>query len=109
MTRIDPGARTSVAERAFAVAYDPLMAMAERGGLGRIRRRLIAPLNGRVVEVGAGTGTGANIALYPASVELTVCEPALSMRQHLERLTPTHAVTAIGPRRRRRRWPAWPA
>ena len=78
-----PEPQPSLAERAFAIAYDPLTAIAERGSLGRIRRQLITPLTGRVVEIGAGTG--ANIAHYRPPVDLTVCEPAQPMRRRLER------------------------
>ena len=96
MTRSQPGApepRPSLAERAFALAYDPLTAMAERGGLGRIRRQLIAPLAGRVVEIGAGTG--ANLAHYRPAVDLTACEPAQPMRRRLERAVSGRPGTEI--------------
>ncbi|HEY2267715.1 MAG TPA: class I SAM-dependent methyltransferase [Streptosporangiaceae bacterium] len=49
-----------------------------RGGLGH-RRRLVAGLSGRVVEVGAGHGP--NFALYPPQVtEVIAVEPDASMR-----------------------------
>jgi ubiquinone/menaquinone biosynthesis C-methylase UbiE len=85
--------RPSLVERAFALAYDPVMALAERGDLGRIRHRLITPLNGRVVKVGAGTG--ANIAHYRSPVDLTVCEPVQPMRRRLERAASGRPGTRI--------------
>ena len=83
----------SLTERAFALAYDPSTAIAERGSIGRIRRRLMTPLTGRVVEIGAGTG--ANIAHYRPPVDLTVCEPAQPMRRRLERAVSGRPGTEI--------------
>ncbi|MFR9802410.1 class I SAM-dependent methyltransferase [Pseudonocardia sp. RS010] len=89
----EPEQRPGLAERAFAAAYDPLTALAERRVLGRVRRRLITPLSGRVVEIGAGTG--ANLAYYGSHVDLTVCEPALPMRRRLERAVSDRPATTV--------------
>jgi SAM-dependent methyltransferase len=88
-----PQLRPTLAERAFAAAYDPVTALAERRTLGRIRRQLITPLTGRVVEIGAGTG--ANLAYYRSQIDLTVCEPAQPMRARLERATSGRPATAV--------------
>ncbi|MEU3843693.1 class I SAM-dependent methyltransferase [Streptomyces sp. NPDC028635] len=68
----------------FAVTYDRMMAKTERQGLHDLRRRLIAEADGRVLEIGGGTG--ANLALYGKRVEsLTVTEPEPAMVRRLER------------------------
>ena len=63
----------------MAAFYDRFMAKTEDAGLREWRRALLAPLEGTVVE--AGAGTGANIALYPDAVERVVLtEPDPHMR-----------------------------
>lgn len=52
----------------LAPGYDRALWLAERLLLRRLRRRLLAGLSGRVLEI--GVGTGANLALYPPEVEL---------------------------------------
>src|SRR5665811_203659 len=56
-----------------AAVYDALMWPFERAALGAWRRRLAAPARGRVLEVGAGTGT--QLRWYPAGAEVTALEP----------------------------------
>ena len=71
-------------DRLFAAGYDPVLARAERAGLTALRRELLAPLSGHVVELGAGTG--ANLGHHPADVtQLTLCEPVPAMLGRLER------------------------
>jgi len=71
-------------DRLFAVAYDPILAGAERAGLGRARAELLRSARGRTLEIGAGTG--ANLAHVPPAVtELILTEPAAAMRERLER------------------------
>lgn len=68
----------SVRDRLFARVYDRVVAPMEEAGLRDWRRALLADLSGTVVELGAGTG--ANLGLYPATVErlvLTEPEPAM--------------------------------
>jgi ubiquinone/menaquinone biosynthesis C-methylase UbiE len=70
--------------RLLALTYDRLMARGERAGLADLRARLLADANGRVLEVGAGTGL--NLSRYPDAVtELTLTEPDASMLHRLER------------------------
>lgn len=56
-----------------AVIYDPVMRMAERGKLGRIRKELLSGVHGDVVEIGAGTG--ADFSYYPAHARVLALEP----------------------------------
>ncbi len=72
--------------RLFAAIYDRSLKSTEEGGLGQMRRELLAGARGRVVEIGAGTGV--NIDLYPEGVEsLALVEPdphmARRLRAHL--------------------------
>jgi ubiquinone/menaquinone biosynthesis C-methylase UbiE len=67
--------------RGFSALYDRLFKATEEAGLRRMRRELVAAAKGRVLELGAGTG--ANVQLYPESVEelvLTEPDPHMSKR-----------------------------
>jgi ubiquinone/menaquinone biosynthesis C-methylase UbiE len=67
-----------------ALVYDRMSATAEDAGLRELRRGLLADAQGRVLEIGGGTG--ANLLLYTAAVEsLTVTEPERPMLRRLER------------------------
>jgi ubiquinone/menaquinone biosynthesis C-methylase UbiE len=72
-----------------ATVYDAVIAPAELLGLRRLRRELVAPLRGRILELGAGTGK--NLPHYSAEVdELVLLEPDPHMRLRLRRkLHPT--------------------
>lgn len=64
--------------RAFAQIYNTAFILAERRGLRRVRRDLVAQSKGRVVEIGAGTGL--NLDYYSESVsELVLTEPSPHM------------------------------
>ena len=70
--------------RIFAAGYDRFMAGTEKAGLRDRRRALLQSADGRVIEIGAGTG--ANLDLYGDGVaELTLTEPEEQMAQRLER------------------------
>lgn len=56
--------------RLFAAIYDPFMRKSEESCLQDWRHALLASLEGRVLEIGAGTG--ANLAHYPTSLERLV-------------------------------------
>src|SRR4249920_3343261 len=74
----------SLRSRFFAATYDRMSARAEKAGLRELRRNLLAQAEGRVLEIGAGTGT--NLAHYGPGVDsLTVTEPERPMLQRLER------------------------
>jgi SAM-dependent methyltransferase len=68
-------------DRVFALLYDPVTAAAERAGLGAARRQLLSTVEGRVLEVGAGTG--ANAEHYPPATDVTYTEPDAHMAKRL--------------------------
>ncbi|MGW0334919.1 class I SAM-dependent methyltransferase [Streptomyces sp. NPDC003011] len=65
----------------FARYYARISVGAEsRMGMGSVRRRLLAGLSGRVIEIGAGNGL--NFAHYPGTVaEVVAIEPERVLRQ----------------------------
>ncbi len=66
----------------FATAYALVSSLAERAGLAKIRRRLLLSANGRVLELGAGTGL--NLAHYPSTARSVVAtEPDAAMLRRL--------------------------
>lgn len=66
-------------ERFFARIYDPFMEKFESRYLAHRRRRLIAPLQGLILE--AGSGTGVNFHHYNAKARVHAVEPSHSMIQ----------------------------
>lgn len=79
--RGDGVVRDAVHHPLFARYYARVSVAAEsRMGMARVRRRLLAGLSGRVVEVGAGNGL--NFAHYPGSVaEVVAIEPERRLRR----------------------------
>jgi ubiquinone/menaquinone biosynthesis C-methylase UbiE len=68
--------------RLFARMYDRTFKAAEEAGLRQMRRDLLATAEGRVLELGAGTG--ANLELYPDAVlEIAAVEPDPHMAKQL--------------------------
>jgi ubiquinone/menaquinone biosynthesis C-methylase UbiE len=78
-----PGRWARVWGRCFAALYDPLFWRTERRGNAARRAHLNGQAEGRVVELGAGTGL--NLAHYRPDVELVVTEPHEPMARRLER------------------------
>jgi ubiquinone/menaquinone biosynthesis C-methylase UbiE len=75
----------------FARVYDPLLASAERGMLGRLRAELLAEVAGHVLVVGAGTG--ADLRHLPLdATQLTLVEPSAPMRDRLRKAVPSRLV-----------------
>jgi ubiquinone/menaquinone biosynthesis C-methylase UbiE len=75
-----PAARHPV----FARVYGRLAAAGERHGLAEVRAELLAGTTGRVLEVGAGSGS--NFAHYPAAVtQVVAVEPEPHLRAQAER------------------------
>jgi ubiquinone/menaquinone biosynthesis C-methylase UbiE len=68
--------------RVFAAMYDRCFKAAEDAGLRQMRSELLAEAEGRVLELGAGTG--ANLSLYPHDVEeIAALEPDPHMAKQL--------------------------
>lgn len=67
--------------RIFAAAYDPCVARAERAGIAKERRALLAGVQGRVLEIGAGTGL--NVDHYPVGSDVVYTEPDRHMAKRL--------------------------
>jgi ubiquinone/menaquinone biosynthesis C-methylase UbiE len=77
----------------FARIYSKVAEMSERRGGSEHRRRLLAGLSGRVVEVGAGSG--ANFSHYPVSVsEVIAVEPERYLRERAKRAA-VHAPVPV--------------
>jgi ubiquinone/menaquinone biosynthesis C-methylase UbiE len=79
--------------RAFAALYDRVMRPAENAGMRARRQALVAQARGRTLEVGAGTGL--NLPLYPAGLELVLTEPDPDLGKRLrDRAAGRHPVIA---------------
>jgi ubiquinone/menaquinone biosynthesis C-methylase UbiE len=79
--------------RFFAMTYDRQMTKVEEAGLRACREGLLAGVAGRVLEIGAGTGS--NLRFYGPAVEsLTLTEPEIPMLRHLERKAAVQAPGA---------------
>lgn len=74
----------SLGKTLFAVSYDRLSRKSEDAGVRSLRQRLLADADGRVLEIGGGTG--ANLPFYNGRIEsLTVTEPEAAMLRRLQR------------------------
>lgn len=80
--------------RVFAAMYDRIMADTEAAGLAERRRALLTGAQGRVIELGAGTGV--NLQHYPATgiEELVLVEPEAPMAKRLERRASESTLSA---------------
>jgi ubiquinone/menaquinone biosynthesis C-methylase UbiE len=68
--------------RAFSALYDRFTKGTEEAGLREMRRETLAEARGRTIDI--GSGTGANIGLYPEAVtELVFAEPDPHMIRRL--------------------------
>ncbi|EXX88893.1 methyltransferase type 11 [Paenibacillus darwinianus] len=80
----------------FTRYYDALMGPLERRRFGPIRRKLLAGLKGRVLEIGSGTGI--NFPYYEDAAHVTAIEPEAAMRaQSLGRAEKARAVIEVIP------------
>ena len=77
-------------ERVFAGAYDHINGAMEAGFMGRRRAALVGPLEGRILEIGGGTG--ANLEHYRNAETVVVSEPAAPMRAKLTAKLPKAVV-----------------
>jgi SAM-dependent methyltransferase len=71
----------SCRSRLFAALYDTVTRRAEREGLAEARASLLAPIEGDVLELGAGTG--ANLRHYPPDARVVLSEPNVHMTKRL--------------------------
>ena len=68
--------------RAFSALYDRVTKGMEDAGLREMRRETLAGASGRTIDI--GSGTGANVGLYPEAVtELVFAEPDPQMTKRL--------------------------
>jgi ubiquinone/menaquinone biosynthesis C-methylase UbiE len=68
--------------RGFAALYDRCLKATEDAGLREMRRELLSQASGRTIDI--GSGTGANLELYPPQVtELAMAEPDPHMARQL--------------------------
>src|SRR5436309_2445587 len=68
----------------FAAGYDHFMEATEKATLRAYRRDMIGRADGRVLEIGGGTG--ANLPFYGPGIEsLTITEPEPPMIRRLQR------------------------
>jgi len=80
--------------RFFAMTYDRQMTKVEKAGLRAHREGLLADAAGKVLEIGAGTGS--NLRFYgPAVASLTLTEPEIPMLRRLQRKADQQALAAM--------------
>jgi ubiquinone/menaquinone biosynthesis C-methylase UbiE len=66
----------------LATAYDRMSRKSEEAGLGALRKGLLAGAEGRVLEIGGGTGL--NLQYYDGDRSLVVTEPEPAMLRRLK-------------------------
>ena len=67
----------------FGPTYDLSMKVFDFAGLSKLRAILLSQAQGKVLEIGIGTGL--NISYYPVNIELTGIEPNEGMRRRAEK------------------------
>lgn len=83
----------SLRKRVFALTYDRMSRKTEEAGLRALRQGLLAEADGRVLEIGGGTG--ANLPFYSGKIgSLVVAEPAPAMLRQLQRKASEHSPLA---------------
>ena len=66
----------------FSKMYDPVMRPFEKRRIGNIRRKLVSNQQGRILEI--GSGTGANFPYYQEADKIIAIEPDEAMRERSE-------------------------
>lgn len=80
--------------RIFAACWDVVARGSDAAGFGDRRRKLLAAADGRVLEVGAGTGS--NLPYYDGVTSLLALEPDRHMRRRLvDRLGRAHVPVEV--------------
>lgn len=83
----------SLRKKFFAATYDRMSRKNEELGVRALRQDLLAEADGRVLEIGGGTG--ANLPFYNGTVEsLVLTEPEPAMLRRLQRKAREHAPLA---------------
>jgi len=82
-----------VNDRAWAAVYDAFMWPLERAYLGALRRKLIAGAQGRVLEIGAGTGASLQHYPHPA-FDAVLADPEIAMLRRVRGSVPRLAAAA---------------
>jgi ubiquinone/menaquinone biosynthesis C-methylase UbiE len=79
--------------RGFAALYDRAFEATEEAGLRKMRQEVLSGASGRTIDI--GSGTGANLALYPEQVtEVVFAEPDPHMLKKLRAKVGESDVTA---------------
>ncbi len=79
--------------RGFSALYDRFIAVSEDAGLREMRRQTLAAASGRTIDI--GSGTGANLGLFPDGVtELVFAEPGPHMIRRLRPKVQEAGLTA---------------
>jgi SAM-dependent methyltransferase len=68
--------------KVFSAAYDPVMGLVEKNALSLRRKHLLSPLQGKILELGCGTGV--NFEFYTSGANVLALEPADAMRAQAE-------------------------
>jgi SAM-dependent methyltransferase len=80
--------------RVFSALYDRVTKKTEDAGLRDMRRETLAAASGRTIEI--GSGTGANLGLYPDAVtELVLAEPDPHMVKRLRPRVKEAGIDAV--------------
>ena len=66
----------------FSAAYDPVMGLVEKNALAARRAHLLSPLQGKILELGCGTGV--NFGFYREGAHVLALEPSDAMRTQAE-------------------------
>lgn len=77
----------------IAALYDPIVWLAERRVLGKLRGELLGPLHGNILEIGAGTGS--NFRYYSPRANVLALEPDPAMCARAKRrvgASPAHVT-----------------
>jgi ubiquinone/menaquinone biosynthesis C-methylase UbiE len=81
--------------RGFAALYDRAFQATEDAGLREMRRAALAGASGRTIDI--GSGTGANLGLYPERVtELVFAEPDPHMLKQLRTKVGEESAEVVG-------------
>lgn len=87
-----PSCSHSFYSRLVARLYDPFLRGMEKGFMEARRKELLRHVQGKILEVGAGTG--ANFAFYPPQVEVLAVDPSSAMLNYARKRLSQRATGA---------------